>query len=165
MRANFLIYSLCFSSSSSFCTFCKNHYNHKIILEHNGLETQYILQLQARHGHVMKFMRSRCIFNCLNTFWTNSLHVFSITETQFAYLIFIEHIGRYGCFVSTESKPRLVFTKPGKSPQKRLLRSESYASPTEPNHCTELKATSVPSLHSSLHTSGFKNEQLSFKSQ
>ena len=116
------------------------------ILEHNGLETQYILRLRARHGHVMKFTRSRCIFYGNNTFWTNLLHVFSITEIQFAQLIFIEHIRRYGRIITTESRPRLVFTKPGKPPQKRLSRSESYASPTKTNRCTELKYISVHSL-------------------
>jgi len=46
---------------------------------------------------------------------------------------------RYGHFVTTESSPRLVFTKPGKPPQKCLLRSESFALPTKANRCTELK--------------------------
>ena len=37
---------------------------------YNGLETQYILQLWDRHGHIMRFIRSRCIFNRYNVFWT-----------------------------------------------------------------------------------------------
>ena len=98
------------------------------ILEHNGLETHYSLWLRARHSHVMKFTRSRCIQ--WNTFWTNSLHVFSITEVQFAQLIFTEHIRRYECFITTESRPRIVFTKPGKPPQKCLVSRHTVASLT-----------------------------------
>ena len=58
----------------------------------------------------------------------------------------MEHIRRYGRIVTTESRPRFVFTKPGKPPQKCLSHSESYASPTKTNRFTELKDISVHSL-------------------
>jgi len=35
---------------------------------HNELETQYILQLQARYGHVITFMGHRCVSNRHNTY-------------------------------------------------------------------------------------------------
>ena len=50
---------------------------------HNGLETQYILRLRARYGHVMTFTGYSSIFNRHNTFLSNSPRVFSKTGILF----------------------------------------------------------------------------------
>jgi len=60
---------------------------------HNGLETRYILWLQARYGHVITFTGHGCISNGHNTFLSYLLQVFfedryfaRLTDITFALL-------------------------------------------------------------------------------
>ena len=58
---------------------------------HNGLETQYILRLRARYGHVITFTGHSSIFNRHNThFLSNSPRVFSKTGGLFnSFILFL----------------------------------------------------------------------------